>query len=288
MTRSVLAMLGILMTGPIAYAETEASLQAGDTGTYAATVRNVTVKMVMSDENNGMRAADISVLEDGIMVYQTREDALFSIIYGPHLRIVEMNSANDTPEIFKAVYTGGAHCCVDIEVLSKTANGWKAIEMGQYDGDPEGLYPRDLDGDGVAEIFTYDNRFLYEFASYAGSSAPRQIISADGGTYRDVSADGRFEWTIRASLDEMGELPAEGEVRNSWLASYAATLLLLGEDDPLDFAVGQHDASVDWGMVRCSVETDTGQCPEGKSINIGFKAALTDMLTQNGYLEARN
>jgi hypothetical protein len=63
---------------------------------------------------------------------------------------------------------------------------------------------------------------------------------------------------------------------------------LLGEADPLDYAVGQHDPSVSWGMIRCTIEVKNRNCPEDKEINIGFEAALTELLTEAGYLEARD
>jgi hypothetical protein len=187
----------LLATMPMAHGLTEASLEAGKPGIYGATVRNVTVTLSVSTKNEDTHHADISVLENGVAVFQAGEHDLHSLYWGPHLRVVEMDGSNNTPEIFKAVYTGGAHCCVDVEIFTKSNDGWKAIEMGQYDGGPEGLYPVDLDGDGIAEIKTYDNRFLYAFASYAGSSAPRQIISIDGGAYEDVSAQERFRWVIQ-------------------------------------------------------------------------------------------
>ncbi|MGB7433326.1 MAG: hypothetical protein WA921_12750 [Ahrensia sp.] len=278
------ALLSMTLTN--AQAETEATLQAGAEGTYSASVRTITLLLDMTPEVDGVRSAKYQVLENGAPVYRGSEDELFSLSYGPHFRIMEMDNTNQTPEIFISTYSGGAHCCNEITVLTKTDQGWKAVDAGAYNGDPESLYPRDVDGDGISEIVTYDNRFLYEFASYAGSYAPRQILALRGADIVDVSTEEAYRWSIQAALDQMGEMPDAGEERNSWLVTYAATLLQLGQDDPLDFALGSYDKTVDWGMIRCAMPKRDGLCPDGQEINIGFEAALTEFLTETGYLKA--
>lgn len=287
MKRLFACLLILAATASVGRADALATLQADDAGTYSASIRGMTVTLVMSPETDGMRTATVTVSENGETVFENVQEELFSIVYGPHLRIVEMDTSNDTPELYVSTYTGGAHCCNDVFVASKTADGWKEVDVGFFDGDPERLYPRDLDGDGQAEVKTYDNSFLYEFASYAGSYAPTQILGFRDGAVVDISGEKNFEWELRGAIDAMGEIPEAGERRNSWLAAYAAMLIRLGEDDPLDYAISAHDASVDWGMLRCTVPEVDYSCPEGKQENIGFKAALTAFLTENGYLEAK-
>lgn len=286
MRNAYLSSLMLFVLVGTTQAETEVTLQAGAEGAYSASVRGITLLLEMTPETDGVRAAKFQILENGAPVFQGSREDLFSLFYGPHFRFVEMDEANRTPEIFISTYSGGAHCCNEISILTKTAEGWRAVDAGAFDGDPEGLYPRDVDGDGIAEIVTYDNRFLYEFASYAGSFAPRQILALRGAVMVDVSKREAFQREIQSGIERMGEMPEAGEPRNSWLAAYAATLLQLGQDDPLDYAFGSYDESVDWGMMRCSVAETNGACPDGKQINIGFEAALTDFLTDTGYLKA--
>ncbi|MEO1747919.1 MAG: hypothetical protein AAFR27_04760 [Pseudomonadota bacterium] len=267
-----------------AAAQPEATLQAFQEGIYSAATPDLGVLMELSAEDEGARTAIISVLENGVPVFKTERPDLFSLFYGPTVHIVEMDDTNDVPEVYISTYTGGAHCCNEIDILTKSASGWREVDFGYYDGDPEALSPSDLNGDGQSEIKTFDNRFFYTFASYAGSSAPIQILGFENGAFANITANGDFEWEVRAGLDDMGTIPEAGEPRNSWLATYAAYLLTLGEADPLDYAVGAHDASVDWGMIRCTVPEVDYSCPEGKSQNIGFEAALTEFLTETGYL----
>lgn len=283
----IISAASLLALGTAAHAETQATLQAGTQGIYAATVNNIKLLLEITSDTDGVRAAKYQILEDGEPVYRGIERELYSVSYGPHFRIVEMDAANDTPEIFISTYSGGAHCCNEVTILTKTANGWRDIGVGSFDGGPENVYPRDVNGDGTAEIVTYDNRFLYQFASYAGSFAPQQILALRGVNMINVSTEEDYQWEIQAGLDRMGDMPDAGEPRNSWLAAYAATLLQLGQDDPLDFAFGRYDETADWGMIRCTVPEVDGVCPDAKQTNIGFEAALTDFLTETGYLKAK-
>ncbi|MEM9999506.1 MAG: hypothetical protein AAF940_01380 [Pseudomonadota bacterium] len=274
---------GCCLASP-AFALTEATLQASTEGIYAATVRNVTVTLAMSAPDDGIRDATITIEEDGAPVFQTERGDLFSLFFGPMVRVVEMDPRNAVPEIFISTYSGGAHCCNEVQIITKDAGIWREVSVGAFDGDPEALYPRDLNGDGMAEIKTYDNRFLYTFASYAGSSAPIRILGLKDGQIADLTTQEDFKWEVQAALDALGTAPESGEPRNSWLASYAAYQLLLGQSDPLDLAINTHDATVDWGMIRCTVPEINYACPDGKAENIGFAAALTEFLTQTGYM----
>jgi len=278
------SMLGMMGASSVAAAQTEATLQAAQEGIYSVSTPDLSVVLDLSPESDGARTATIIVLEDESPVFETQKPDLFSLFFGPIVQIVEMDGRNDVPEIYISSYSGGAHCCNEISVATKTPNGWRQLDFGSFDGDAEALFPRDLNGDGQAEIKTFDNSFLYTFASYAGSFAPIQILSLVDGEVADVTAKGDFEWEVRSGLENLGAIPDAGEPRNSWLATYAAYLLILGEDDPLDYAVGAHDASVDWGMIRCTVVEVDYSCPQGKTKNIGFEAALTEFLTQTGYL----
>ncbi|MEO0543293.1 MAG: hypothetical protein AAFY99_05690 [Pseudomonadota bacterium] len=284
MKRLSILLLGLTSLTGAAQAQTQATLQATQEGVFSASTPDIEVQLVLGPEVDGARTATISVLEGGASVFQTERPDLFSIFFGPIVHVVEMDGANDVPEVFISTYTGGAHCCNEVVVLSKNGDSWRSVDFGYFDGDPEGLYPADLNGDGQAEIKTYDNRFLYTFASYAGSYAPIQILGFKDGDVTDLTAESDFEWQVRAGLDEMGTMPEGGEVRNSWLAAQAAYLLTLGEADPLANAIDAHDATVDWGMIRCTVPEVDYSCPEGKSENIGFEAALTEFLTETGYL----
>ncbi len=238
---------------------------------------------VSGKEEDGL-TADVRVSENGTQVLHQTYTDLFSPIALPEISFQEMDKGNDTKELFVSVWTGGAHCCTAISVYTKTSVGWIALDAGAYDGDP--LEPVDADGDGQAEISTFDNAFLYQFSSYAGSFAPPQLVGIRDGAIRDISTEPGFRPVFEAYLKDMGEMPADGSDRNSWLAAQAATRLRLGEADALTKAEAEHDKTADWGLESCVVEMTDGICPEGKQTKLTFPEALSAFLTEQGYLEA--
>ncbi|MEL6919827.1 MAG: hypothetical protein AAFO77_02225 [Pseudomonadota bacterium] len=262
----------------------EAVLAPSEVGVYAIAAKSVLVNVRVDEDTESTFKVRVEVSEKGQVVVERTISDLFTLFALPAIRLVEMDASNDRPEVFLSSWSGGAHCCNEIAVFTKGDDGWAELPFGSFDArtDPGQLV--DADYDGISELIAVDDRFLYEFASYAGSAAPIRIIGIREGRKADVTREPQFEDRVTRSLDDMGAAPDVGEARNSWLASYAAHLLLLGEDDPLDFAIGTHDASVDWGMTRCTVEITQGSCPDGKSENIGFEAALTQFLTETGYL----
>ena len=90
------------------------------------------------------------------------------------------------PEVLLDLYSGGAHCCSFTRIYqfdpafgdyTWTEHGW-----GNYPYDLA-----DLDGDGVPEFSSADDRFAYAFAAYAYSIPPIQIWQYRAGAMNDVT-----------------------------------------------------------------------------------------------------
>jgi hypothetical protein len=85
---------------------------------------------------------------------------------------------DSVPEVFLDTYTGGAHCCFEsLIVLPNGAHAGKTIS--HFWGDPGyrlGVH------DGTPYLVSADDRFAYEFTSYAGSAMPIEFwaISPNG------------------------------------------------------------------------------------------------------------
>jgi len=80
--------------------------------------------------------------------------------------------------------TGGAHCCTIVQVFSFDP-GVMAYRIVERDfGDP-GAVLEDLGGQ--LDFESADDRFAYEFASYAGSALPLQIWRFQEGRFVDVT-----------------------------------------------------------------------------------------------------
>jgi hypothetical protein len=83
-----------------------------------------------------------------------------------------------TPDVIVDFFTGGAHCC--FESLIVLVNGTSPPRSIFHDwGDPGYEVQR---FNGTAEFLTEDDRFAYEFTSFAASGLPAQVwtIEADG------------------------------------------------------------------------------------------------------------
>jgi len=155
----------------------------------------------------------------------------------PKVFVVEMDPSNSRPEVVAESYSGGAHCCEEIVVFSAPPNGgggaWRKVELGAFDGAER--IPRDLDGDGLAEVLVRDDAFYYAYGCYGCSYAPPVILSVRDGRKVELTRRPSFRPVLREEekriLRRMRESREEngGRVENGLLAGYVALKLLLGE-----------------------------------------------------------
>lgn len=264
----------------------DAIIEARDAGTYEIKWQNVALKAdIVSTYDNVFET--MLTLGEGEDAFSF--DAIESYFKPALIRMVELDPTNSKPEVLVMAYTGGAHCCHEVFALSDVDDiGWERVDIGDFDARtvPSAHKITDLDGDGASELFASDDRFLYQFAPYAGSFAPPRILSLRGFDIVERTKEAAFESHLNSALSDLGTAPESGPERNSWLASYAAILLMMGQDDPLDFATSNYDPDVEWGVMQCTDRTkDETSCPKDQLINIGFEAALSDFLIETGHLE---
>ncbi len=198
--------------------------------------------------------------------------------------IVEIDPGNSRPEVYFTSYSGGAHCCASVAVAEETASGWVAVQLGSFDGGGEFL--DDLDGDGVVEISTVDNRFLYTFDCYACSAAPLVILSVRNGEAIDLTADPRFLSAHRRWLSDLEENvePEERWSSPGFLAGWVATRVRLGEGAAAFAEVQQHwDSASDEGEEVCRTGAELDDCPRADRVTLKFPERLKLFLDQNGY-----
>jgi len=83
-------------------------------------------------------------------------------------------TADGVPELIVNTYTGGAHCCFGVTVVSLGDVAAKIMETrpsncgGQFS---------DLDGDGVLEFVTCDDIFAYAYCSFAASPIVTAVLA---------------------------------------------------------------------------------------------------------------
>ena len=198
--------------------------------------------------------------------------------------IVQIDANNVRPEVYFTSYSGGAHCCTLAIVATQVGQKWVAVPLGSFDGD--GDFLEDLDGDGLGEVVTVDNRFLYEFDCYACSAAPLQIHTVRRGKLVDVSTELQFLPTHRAWLEGMEAAisPAQRWTSRGFLAGWVAASARVGKGSE---AWAQLDAKWDHasddGEEVCLTGGAFEDCPRRQRAVLKFPDRLKLFLEQNGY-----
>ena len=271
------------------------SLAAGVVAATASPVLEKTVRVgelaVISrykdpDAKDGLDyAPQVAVLLRGRKVAEVRfPDG----VGAPEVFVAEMDPSNGSPEVVVEGYSGGAHCCEEIVVFSAPANdadgSWRKLRLGAFDGGPRP--PRDLDGDGLAEIMVRDDAFLYAYGCYACSYAPPVILSVRGGRKVDITRRPSFRPVLRKEekriVRRMRESMADngGRVENGLLAGYVALKFLLGEGaEGWNYMLRHH---VPEQQEFCPVPGRDGDCAV-RPLQVSFPVSLAIML-KGGYI----
>lgn len=87
-------------------------------------------------------------------------------------------TGDGVPEAVFHTYSGGAHCCFSTLVYSLGPETEKLLETQASNCD--GNF-RDLDGDGIQEFVTCDDRFAYTYCPYAASPVVTAVLAYDAG-----------------------------------------------------------------------------------------------------------
>jgi len=194
------------------------------------------------------------------------------------------------PFVLFQSFTGGAHCCSDVQLVLPERRRLRAIHVGTWDGGFLEL-PTDVDGDGAPDFVVRDNRFLYAFASYAGSHAPPQIWNIVGGRSVDVSAGPRYRPLFVAAMnEERADCMEGGAEANSPCAAYVAAAARVGQfDRAWREMLPAYERAPQFGLpTGCRIEARFGACPQEHRIEYpDFPAALRPFLLATGYLPAR-
>ncbi|HMN86892.1 MAG TPA: hypothetical protein PKA74_12985 [Bauldia sp.] len=199
--------------------------------------------------------------------------------------IAELDPSNAGPEVYFTSYSGGAHCCSTVIVADEVDGKWQALEVGEFDGD--GNYLGDLDADGVAEIATVDNAFLYQFDCYACSAAPLVIYTVKDGKVVDSSADPRFLAANRDWLKQIEDAVDPGERWTSpgYLAGWVAAKARLGEGDAaLAELKSRWNYDMDEGEEVCVGGGEPEDCVKRNLQVLKFPERLELFLRETGYL----
>lgn len=187
---------------------------------------------------------------------------------------------NKVDEVIIKTFSGGAHCCTNFIIYTWDKDKFIKTESGLLDGNGGSF--EDLNGDGKKEFITYDNSFLYQFSSYAGSFPPSKIYKLQNGNFIDVTRN--YPKFLRESLQSMYKSFLENKKSNyevnGILAGYVAQKILLGEyESGWKFMLANYDKKSDWGLA----DYDNNGNVIKKYAD--FPSALRAFLIRQGYLK---
>ena len=198
--------------------------------------------------------------------------------------IVRLDRSSAFPQVVASHFTGGAHCCTVMKVVTFVGGRWEVVNVGEFDSD--GPQIEDLNGDGSAELVGKDDSFDYAFGSYAESYAPPKILRLSGDRIVGVSGSAEFRRPILQMLLATQGLATPDMWRdNGFLAGWVAHSALVGAGaDAWRRMLTLYNRNSEWDLSICAVPTKgSDPCPDNAKRFRDFPTALRDHLAKNGY-----
>ncbi len=199
--------------------------------------------------------------------------------------IARLDASSPFPQVVATHFTGGAHCCTIMKVLTFVDGRWETVNVGEFDSD--GPQIEDLNGDGAVELVGKDDAFDYAFASYAESYAPPKVYRLTGNRIADVSRSPQFRRPILQMLLADQGLATPDEWRdNGFLGGWVAHNFLVGNGtEAWRKMLDLYNPNSDWDLSVCTVPTQGyDPCPDYAKRHRDFPTALREHLAKNGYL----
>jgi S1-C subfamily serine protease len=199
--------------------------------------------------------------------------------------IARLDASSPFPQVVATHFTGGAHCCTLMKVLTFVDGRWQTVNVGEFDSD--GPRIEDLNGDGAVELVGKDDSFNYAFASYAESYAPPKVYRLTGNRIADISQSPEFRRPILQMLLANQGLATPDEWRdNGFLAGWVAHNVLIGNGaEAWRKMLDLYDRNSDWDLSVCTVPVrGDDPCPDYAKRHRDFPTALREHLAKNGYI----
>lgn len=242
----------------------------------------------VSDDEFAAHYADatITVAFPGIAPFTVPADEHRQTPYGISVGIGRMASGDAAPTVLIGGYSGGAHCCATLQVVSLVDGQPLVAALPMRDGEPLARFPRDLDHDGTRDLEWTDDSLLYAFASHAGSWSVPRIYRLARGEPIDVSHAPRFAPVYRKLGEQALAACRKGDGEpNGACAAYAYVRALQGDpEDGIRTAASLARPS-EWYPTDCTVALVDYACPPGRQRQFaGFEDALRWIMREHGYL----
>src|SRR5215469_13755187 len=180
-------------------------------------------------------------------------------------KLVRLDPQTALPQVVMIADTVGAHCCMVTKIATAVApDHWQIVDGQLLDGD-QGYVFVDIDGDGAAEMLSFDQNFLYAFACYACSYPPTRIAKLTATQIADVTSDPKYRDFLRkvvAGLEKEARRDRKQWHENGFLAGWVAAKSMIGEvDDAWRRMLASYDRKADWPMEECTTGAPMDKCP---------------------------
>jgi len=196
LTKTLTALLALgllaLAAARVAVADTQRTLTA-QSGAVSATLTWTQKNVGAAHVHLTIVRADVTLVDEDLpnLVTARRVQSADGPSPGDtpqHLTVRDLDG-NGEPEVIVDLYTNGAHCCFYSRIFRYPDMSGTGYEMTVHEwGDP-GYVLKDLDGDGLPEFVSADDRFAYEFTAFAFSGLPIQIWQFRGGDFAPEMQD---------------------------------------------------------------------------------------------------
>jgi hypothetical protein len=207
--------------------------------------------------------------------------------YPSELVIAELDPTNSAPEIMFSAFSGGAHCCEMPVIYEEVEPGnWVFVEHKMNDATPPNI--EDLDQDGMGELITFDQSFLYAFDSYVRSYSPIKVELLRHGNFIDVTKTKSGLKRLRKQLVEL-EDSAKSDPdlwqSNGFLAAWVALKSILGEGEEAWRRMFLfYDRDNGFETYECSDKSiKVYECPMQKRLAMPYPEALKRLLIKQKY-----
>ena len=204
---------------------------------------------------------------------------------GAHFGVGRLDPRVAGQQVIFSTYSGGAHCCSQVDLFELAGGRWRRVDMHQWGGEPISTFPTDIDGDGVRDVVMNDDRFDYAFASHAESLAPPRIYNVTDGAFTDVSTAPRYRRTFQRALAEAQSQCAHHN--NGGCAAFVGIAARLGRQAwAWPIMLANYDRHSDWTYpTDCRVTRDAdNNCPTAQTVTFrGMPQSLSWFLQANGY-----
>jgi hypothetical protein len=177
--------------------------------------------------------------------------------------------ADGEPEAWVDLYTGGAHCCVESEILRFTGSAYarKTRHWSHV-----GYRLTDHDENGVPEFESADAGFAYVFGSFAESAFPIRVFDYRAGVFEDVTSSHRA--VVRKDAKRWWRLyrrRRNGDGSLGVLAAWTADQYALGRRKQAN------------RFLRAELRAGRLRAPDGSVSGAAYIRKLKRMLERGGY-----